>query len=75
MGHKGFVQELEASCDSIFEAVALMEEEEAAAQLAADCSAADNGSAACSHVHLDDMDDNDVAEEVAQPPLHMFLLD
>jgi hypothetical protein len=50
-----------------------MEEEEAAAQLAADRNAADKGAAAGSHVDLDDMEDSDIAEEVEQQPLDMFV--
>jgi hypothetical protein len=72
---KEFVQELEASFDSILETVALMEEEEAGAQLAADRSAADKAAEAGSHVDLDDMENNNIVEEVAQQPLDMFLLD
>jgi hypothetical protein len=74
IGPKVFVQELEASFDSILETVALMEEEEAAAQLAADRSAANKAAEAC-HVDLDYMENNNIAEEVAQQPLDMFLLD
>jgi hypothetical protein len=52
--------------DSIFETVVLMEEEEVAAQLAADSSAADKGAAAGSHVDLHDMEDSDITEKVEQ---------
>jgi hypothetical protein len=70
-----FVQEMEASFDSTFETVALMEEEEAAVQLAAHRSAADKAADAGSQADLDDMEDNDIAEAVAQQPLDMVLLD
>jgi hypothetical protein len=75
IGPTVFVQELEASLDSIFETVALMEEEEAAVQLAAHRSAADHAADAGSLVDLDDMEDNNIAKAVAQQPLGMFLLD
>jgi hypothetical protein len=69
IGPNVFVQELEASFDSIFEAVALMEEEEAAMQLA------DKAADAGSHVDLDDMEGYNISEAEAQQPLDMFLLD
>jgi hypothetical protein len=69
------VQELEASFDSIFETMALMEEEEAAVHLAEHRSAADKAADAGSQVDLDDMEDNDIDETAAQQPLDMFLLD
>jgi hypothetical protein len=76
IGPKEFVQELEASFDSNFDSVALMEEEGEAAELAGDRTATDKAAEAESHVDLDDiMESNTIAEEVAQQRLDMFLLD
>ena len=74
IGPNEFLYELEASFDSIFETVALMEEEEAAAALAKE--RAHGTSAAGSNADLEDIEDvwhDDVAD--APQPLDMFSMD
>ena len=74
IGPTEFLDELEASFDSIFETVALMEEEEAAAALAKE--RAHGTPAAGSNADLEDTEDerhDDVAD--ALQPLDMFSMD